>query len=97
MDYVKAFDTEPNRKLIHKLSVYGITEEIVSWINSFLSNRIHQVVMHGEESTWKPVTSEIPKGSFLGPLLFVIFISDFSDCVTSDAYLFADDTKYSEV
>ena len=50
-------------------------------------------MVQGEESTWRPVTSGIPQGSVLGPLLFVIFINDLPDCVTSDAYLFADDTK----
>ena len=93
MDYAKTFDTVPHGRLIHTLSAYGITPEVVSWINDFLSYRIQQVVVQGDESTWRPVTSGIPQGSVLGPLLFVIFINDLPDCVSSDAYLFADDTK----
>ena len=93
MDYATAFDTVPHRRLIYKLSTYSITEDVVSWINSFLSNRIQQVVVHGQESTWRSVTSGIPQGSVLGPLLFLIFINDLPDCVSSDAYLFGDDTK----
>ena len=40
MAYAKAFTTVPHERLIHKLSIYGITEEVITWINSFLSNRI---------------------------------------------------------
>ena len=64
---------------------------------NFLRNRTQQVIVQGEESSWKPVTSGIPQGSVLGPILFVIFINDLPDCVTSDAYLFADDTKIFRV
>ena len=93
MDYAKAFDTVPHRRLIYKLSKYGINNKTVSWIKSFLSKRIQQVVVQGEESSWKEVTSGIPQGLVLGPLLFVVFINDLPDCVTSEAFLFADDTK----
>ena len=51
------------------------------------------MVVQGEESSWKEVTSGIPQGSVLGPLLFVVFINDLPECVTSEAYLFAVDTK----
>ena len=50
-------------------------------------------MVQGEESSWKEVTSGIPQGSVLGPLLFIVFINDLPECVTSEAYLFADDTK----
>ena len=97
MDYTKAFNTVPHRRLIYELSKYGINNKTVSWIKNFLSNRIQQVVVQGEESTWKVVTSGIPQGSVLGPLLFVVFINDLPDCVTSDAFLFAVDTKIFRV
>ena len=97
MDYAKAFDTVPHKRLLYKLSKYGINPKAVSWIENFLGNRTQQVIDQGEESSWKPVTSGIPQGSELGPLLFVIFINDLPDCVTSEAYLFADDTKIFRV
>ena len=97
MDYAKAFDTVPHRRLLYKLSKYGINPKAVSWIENFLGNQTQQVIVQGEESSWKPVTSGIPQGSVLGPLLFVIFINDLPDCVTSEAYLFADDTKIFRV
>ena len=97
MDYAKAFDTVPHRRLLYKLSKYGINPKAVSWIENFLGNRTQQVIVQGEALSWKPVTSGIPQGSVLGPLLFVIFINDLPDCVTSEAYLFADDTKIFRV
>ena len=49
--------------------------------------------MNGSKSHWKSVTSGIPQGSVLGPILFVIFINDLPGDVLSDVFMFADDTK----
>ena len=88
----------PHRRLIYKLSNYGINNKTVSWIKKISwSNRFQQVVVQGEESTWIAVTSGIPQGSVLGPLLIVVFKNDLPGCVTSDAFLFADDTKIFSV
>ncbi|KAK3086726.1 hypothetical protein FSP39_022531 [Pinctada imbricata] len=97
MDFQKAFDTVPHRRLISKLKSYGIDENLITWISSFLSNRLQHVSINGESSDWMDVTSGIPQGSVLGPILFVLYINDLPDEVNSEVYLFADDTKIFKV
>ena len=92
-DFKKAFDKVPHKRLLHKIEGYGIRGEILGWIRAFLSDRTQQVIVNGEASQCKDVTSGIPQGSILGPLLFVIFINDLPSQVKSDIFLFADDTK----
>jgi hypothetical protein len=93
LDFMKAFDTVPHKRLINKCLSYGLSKQIVTWVENFLSNRVQSVVVNGVASEQQPVTSGIPQGSVLGPVLFVIYINDLPDCVTSRCYLFADDTK----
>ena len=93
VDFKKAFDKVPHQRLIHKAEQYGIKGDIINWIKSFLDSRTQQVVINGELSEPKNVTSGIPQGSVLGPLLFVIFINDLPDQGKSEMFLFADDTK----
>ena len=63
MDFKKAFDTVPHRKLIGKLKSYNINEDIIGWIGNFITGRTQQVVIGEECSGWMPVTSDIPQGS----------------------------------
>ena len=93
LDFSKAFDTVPHRRLMSKLESYGITGKVQGWILSFLSGRSQTVKVNNDESPPAPVISGIPQGSVLGPLLFVIYINDLPDTVNSHVYLFADDTK----
>ena len=77
----------------HKLRMYGISPYILRWIEGFLTGRRQQVCDNGSVSKWADVSSDIPQGSVLGPILFVIYINDLPNEIKSDIYMFADDTK----
>ena len=93
LDCQKAFDTVPLKRLLVKLEAYGITGKILNWIKSFLLGRTQRVVVKGEMSDVLDVWSGVPQGSVLGPLLFLIYINDLLDEITSKGKLFADDSK----
>ena len=92
LDFSKAFDKVSHEKLLFKLHQYGIRHETLQWIKAFLSNRLQQVVVDNDKSDTVPVTSGVPQGSVLGPILFLIYINDLPDEVRSKVRLFADDT-----
>ena len=93
LDFSKAFDTVPHQRLLSKLKAYGIQNNMLSWIESFLSERKQRVRVNTAYSDYAPVTSGIPQGSILGPLLFIIFINDLPKDTSCTCKIFADDTK----
>lgn len=93
LDFSKAFDTVPHRRLLGKLEAYGVQGNLLNWIKAFLSNRSQEVVVNGSKSVPSPVISGIPQGTVLGPVLFVIYINDLLDSISSGGLMFADDTK----
>ena len=93
LDFMKAFDTVPHKRLVNKLKAYGVSGEILDWITEYLKDRTQVVVLNGEKSNIGIVISGIPQGTVLGPLLFVIYINDLLDSIESNGFLFADDAK----
>ena len=82
-----------HQRLLKKLAGYGVGGNILSWMTEYLVDGKQGVQISGTFSEWKEVCSGIPQGSILGPVLFVVYINDMPECVQSDIYLFADDTK----
>ena len=91
LDFTKAFDRVQHRRLLHKLDYNGIRGSTHKWISSWLPGRSQQVVLDGQASDPVPVLSGVPQGSFLGPILFLIFINDLLDIIKSSVRLIADD------
>ena len=96
LDLTKAFDTVQHDILLKKLEHYGIRGIVNKWFSSYLSNRKQYVYVNGVESDVKHVNIGVPQGSVLGPLLFIIYLNDIANSVTSLkclTMLFADDSN----
>lgn len=93
VDFSKAFDTISHDILSHKLEAVGIRGPALSLIGSYLTNRTQIVNFEGSLSHVKPVIMGVPQGSLLGPILFLVYINDLPNCLTStSSILYADDT-----
>ena len=94
LDRSKAFDKVDDTKLLGRLHQYGITGKLHDWFRSYLQERKQQVTVLGATSRELPVTSGVPQGSLLGPILFLLFVDDLPNTVkTSRVACYADDTK----
>ena len=92
LDFSKAFDKVPHQHLLMKLERYSIHGNLLSWMESLLTKRVQTVICEGATSPSSPVTSGVPQGSVLSLLLFLTYINDLPNGLTSTIKLFANDT-----
>ena len=71
----------------------GLEGNLIDLISDYLSNRFQRVVLNGQESGWEKINAGVPQGSVLGPLLFLVYINDLTDGISSNIKLFADDSS----
>jgi len=96
LDLAKAFDSVSHKRLIFKLSHYGISSPVLNWFKDYLKDRSQCCLVNGFSSNCLPVRSGVPQGSILGPILFLLYVNDLPSVVDNTLALFADDSKCSK-
>ena len=91
LDFAKAFDKVPHKRLLKKAQAHGVCGKVYSWIENWLMDRKQRVKINSSYSGWNKVTSGVPQGSILGPTLFLMYINDIEDNLISTVLKFADE------
>ena len=93
IDVSKAFDSLDHQLLFAKLNIYGVRDTALDLMKSYFSNRFQYTIVNNDNSNFCKITTGIPQGSIIGPLMYAIYVNDvfnvtdFMKCV-----LYADDT-----
>jgi len=93
LDYQKAFDTVPHKRLLKKLKWYEFDGKLLLWIENFLTDRQMRISVNGAYADWAKITSGVRRRSVLGPFLFLLYVNGIPASVSCKMKLFADDTQ----